>query len=245
MFVVLTTDDIFGADTRRAAIRELNESATHSTAHTAAHTTAHTTSLNYPAGALVLLAGLPGAGKSTLLDRLYGLRGDERAPVAVGSALVIDSRQARNWWARILRPVPPRARVPLVQLTHVWRITRAVRQGRSVIAHTRGTWPHILRGFAWLARRRGGEVHLILIDVAPRTARAGQYARGRVVTTATMARHIRLWRPLLEQAKRTGAVPPADGVTVLDRAAADRLKVIRFGPPVPPAPDGPPVSAAR
>ncbi|MFI6519511.1 AAA family ATPase [Spirillospora sp. NPDC050679] len=218
MFVVPTTDDVLGADTRRAAIRELNESATHTT-------------LNYPAGALVLVAGLPGAGKSTLLDRLYGLRGDESAPVAAGSALVIDSRQARTWWARVLRPVPPRARVPLVQVTHVWRIARAVRRGRSVVAHTRGTWPHILRGFAWLVRRRGGEVHLILIDVDPRTARAGQYARGRVVTTATMARHIRLWRPLLEQAKGTGEVPPADGVTVLDRAAADRLKAIRFDPP--------------
>ncbi|MFC7639970.1 hypothetical protein ACFQX6_02130 [Streptosporangium lutulentum] len=62
--------------------------------------------LNYPAGSLVLLAGLPGAGKSTLLDRLYGLRGDEREPVRDGEAQVIDSRQSRNWWARYLGPIP-------------------------------------------------------------------------------------------------------------------------------------------
>ncbi len=37
--------------------------------------------LRYPAGSLVLVAGLPGAGKSTLLNRLYGLNGEETAPV--------------------------------------------------------------------------------------------------------------------------------------------------------------------
>ncbi|MEU5880470.1 AAA family ATPase [Spirillospora sp. NPDC047279] len=188
---------------------------------------AQVTELRYPAGSLVLVAGLPGAGKSTLLDRLYGLRGDETLPVISGDVRVIDSRQARSWWARFLGPLPARARVPLVHTTHVWRIARAIRQGHTVVAHTRGTWPHILRGFARMTRRHGGEVHLILLDVDARTARAGQVARGRVVTTSVFARHVRRWRPLMAQA-RTGAVPPADGVTVLDRAAADRLKAIRF-----------------
>ncbi|MFG2001113.1 AAA family ATPase [Spirillospora sp. NPDC048911] len=175
----------------------------------------------------MLVAGLPGAGKSTLLDRLYGLRGDETLPVVSGDARVIDSRQSRNWWARFLAPVPQRARVPIVHASHVWRIARAMRQGHAVVAHTRGTWPHILRGFAWLARRRDAEVHLILLDVDARTARRGQHARGRVVTTTAFARHVRRWRPLMERA-REGHLPPADGVTVLDRAAADRLKAIAF-----------------
>ncbi|MFI0446440.1 AAA family ATPase [Actinomadura sp. 6N118] len=183
--------------------------------------------MHYPPGSLVLVAGLPGAGKSTLLDRLYGLRGDETLPVISGDTRVIDSRQSRNWWARFLGPLPHRARVPLVQASHVWRIARAMSQGHAVVAHTRGTWPHILRGFAWMARRRGGEVHLILLDVDARTAREGQVARGRVVTTTVFARHVRRWRPLMERA-RSGHVPPADGVTVLDRDAADRLKAIRF-----------------
>ncbi|MFD0690578.1 AAA family ATPase [Actinomadura fibrosa] len=183
--------------------------------------------LRYPAGSLVLVAGLPGAGKTTLLDRLYRLRGDETGPVPVDGVRVIDSRQSRNWWARFLRPLPPRLRTPLVHATHVWRIGRAVAGGHGVVAHTRGTWPHILRGFTWLARLRGGEVHVILIDVDPETARAGQFARGRAVTGPTFARHCRRWGPLVERA-RDGALPPAAGVTVLDRAAADRLEGIRF-----------------
>lgn len=175
----------------------------------------------------MLVAGLPGAGKSTLLNRLYRLEGDETEPAAFGNVRVIDSRQSRNWWARFLRPLPTRLRTPLVHATHVWRIGRAVAAGHAVVAHTRGTWPHILYCFAWLARLRGGQVHLILIDVDPDIARAGQHARGRVVTGATFARHCRRWRPLMERA-RSGTLPPAAGVTVLDRDAADRLKGIRF-----------------
>ncbi|MFI6509250.1 AAA family ATPase [Streptosporangium sp. NPDC050855] len=183
--------------------------------------------LRYPAGSLVLLAGIPGAGKSTLLDRLYGLSGDERDPVRAGEVRVIDSRQSRNWWTRYLGPIPPRARVPIVHTTHVVRIARALLGGHGVVAHTRGTWPHILYGFAWLARRVGSEVHLILLDVDPATAREGQRARGRVVTDATFARHCRRWRMLMDQA-RDGTLPPAAGVTVLGRPDADMLRAIRF-----------------
>ncbi len=183
--------------------------------------------LSYPAGSLVLLAGLPGAGKSTLLDRLYGLSGDEREPVAAGAVRVIDSRQSRNWWGRYLGPIPPRVRTPLVHATHVWRIARAVLRGHGVVAHTRGTWSHILYGFAWLARRVDSQVHLILLDVDPEAARAGQLSRGRVVTAATFARHCRRWQGIVDRA-RGGTLPPAAGVTLLDRPAADRISAIRF-----------------
>ncbi|MGW4643650.1 AAA family ATPase [Sphaerisporangium sp. NPDC004334] len=191
--------------------------------------------LRYPARSLVLLAGLPGAGKSTLLARLYDLDGGETGPVPAGEVRVIDSRQSRNWWARFLGPVPPRARTPLVHATHVVRIARAVLRGHSVVAHTRGTWPHILYGFAWLARRRGAGTHVILLDIPPPTARAGQYARGRVVTVGAFARHCRRWRSLVERA-RSGELPPAASVILLDREAADRLREIRF--------DGPPANGA-
>ncbi|GAA3805701.1 AAA family ATPase [Sphaerisporangium flaviroseum] len=183
--------------------------------------------LRYRAGSLVLLAGLPGAGKSTLLARLYGLNGDERVPVAAGDVRVVDSRQSRNWWARYLGPVPSRVRTPVVHATHVARIARAVLRGHAVVAHTRGTWPHILYGFAWLARSRGAAMHLILLDIPPQTARAGQHSRGRVVTAATFARHCRRWQVLMRRA-RAGGLPPAASVTVLDRDAADRLSDIRF-----------------
>ena len=79
----------------------------------------------------MLLAGLPGAGKSTLLNRLYGLSGEETAPVPAGDVRIIDSRQSRNWWARFLRPLPVRLRTPLVHVTHVWRIGRAVLAGHA------------------------------------------------------------------------------------------------------------------
>lgn len=183
--------------------------------------------LRYPAGSLVLLAGLPGAGKSTLLQRLYGMSGEETVPLAAGDVRVVDSRQARNWWSRYLGPVPPRVRTPLVHATHVVRIARAVLNGHTVVAHTRGTWPHILHGFAWLTRRRGAATHVILLDVPPRTARAGQYSRGRVVTDLTFARHCRRWQALLSEAG-SGTLHPAASVTTLDRAAADRLRVIHF-----------------
>jgi hypothetical protein len=183
--------------------------------------------LHYPVGSLVLLAGLPGAGKSVLLGRLYPVRGDETEPVVADGVRVIDSRQARNWWGRFLGPIPPRLRIPLVHLTHVWRIARALVRGHSVLAHTRGTWPHVLYGFGWLARRRGAGLHLILLDVPPQVARAGQYARGRTVTATAFARHRRRWRVLVARA-RTGDLPPAVSVTVLDRPAADALLGIRF-----------------
>ncbi|MFG2089893.1 ATP-binding protein [Spirillospora sp. NPDC048824] len=184
--------------------------------------------LRFPAGSLVLVAGLPGAGKSTLLNRLYGLDGDETAPVPAGDVLIIDSGQSRNWWARSLRPLPVRLRTPLVHATHVWRIGRAILAGHGVVAHTRGTWPHILRCFAWMAHQRGNDLHLILIDVDPETARAGQFARGRVVTSVTFARHCRRWRPLIARARGGDPLPPAAGVTILDRDAADKLQAIHF-----------------
>ncbi|GAA3236248.1 AAA family ATPase [Actinocorallia longicatena] len=183
--------------------------------------------LIYPAGSLVLLAGLPGAGKSTLLRRLYGLDDEETAPVAAGGALVIDSKQSRNWWAQYLGALPRRARIPFVYSTHVWRIGRSLTRGEAVVAHTRGTWPHLLYGFAWLARRLGTGLHLILLDVPPQTALDGQHARGRILTSRAFAWHVRRWAKLIVRA-RTGSMRPATTVTVLNRADADKIRTIRF-----------------
>ncbi|WP_344859687.1 ATP-binding cassette domain-containing protein [Planomonospora alba] len=183
--------------------------------------------LTYPPGSLVLLTGLPGAGKSTLLDRLYGLRGDETGPVRAGGARVIDSRQSRAWWAPRLDALPRPLRTLVVHVTHMARISRAVLGGHSVVAHSRGTWPHILYGLALVARLGGTGLHLVLLDVDPEAARAGQLARGRVVAAPLFARHCRRWRALVARA-RTGALPPAASVTILDRPAAGLLRAIRF-----------------
>ncbi|WP_245690789.1 AAA family ATPase [Sinosporangium album] len=186
--------------------------------------------LRYPTGSLVMLSGLPGAGKSTLLERLYSLTGEESEPVvAEGGVLVIDSRQARKRWGRVLRPVPSRLQTPLVHTTHTWRVARAVMGGHTVVAHTRGTWPHLLYGFAWLARRMNRDMYLIMLDVEPETALAGQHARGRVISRITFARHCRRWRVLVDRAS-AGSLPPAAGVTVLSRTAAALVQHIRFVP---------------
>lgn len=183
--------------------------------------------MDYPPGSLVLITGLPGAGKTTLLDRLYGLRGDESEPVLVGEALVIDSRQSRARLATWLPRLPRKGRTLLVHVTHVSRIARAVMSGRSVVAHSRASWPHLLYGFAWLARASGGGLYVIMLDVEPETAVAGQIQRGRVVSDVTFARHTRRWQALVAQA-RGGSLPPAVGVTVLDRQAANQLENIVF-----------------
>ncbi|MFI6295034.1 AAA family ATPase [Nonomuraea sp. NPDC050790] len=183
--------------------------------------------LRYPPGSLVVFTGLPGAGKSTLLTRLYGLTGDESEPVAAGRVRVIDSRQSRNRWAGRLVWAPKPVRTFVVYVGHVTRIGRELAAGHAVVAHNRGAWPHVLHGFAWLARRRGRPFHLILLDVEPRTALAGQHARGRVVPAATFDRHSRRWRRLVAQV-RGGSPGPAASATILDRAAADALRALVF-----------------
>ncbi|GAA0390394.1 ATP-binding protein [Acrocarpospora corrugata] len=181
----------------------------------------------FPPRALVLLTGLPGAGKSTLLNQLYGLRGDETHPVLRHGTLVIDSRQVRVRWARLLARLPRRGRSLVVHVTHLWRIARALPNGRPVVAHSRAAWPHLLYGFALLARLTGRRLHVVLLDVPPETARAGQVTRGRVVPEVTFARHRRRWQRLLTRA-RSGTLPPAHGVRILDRPSADRLRRIVF-----------------
>jgi predicted kinase len=184
-------------------------------------------SLRYPAGSLVILTGLPGAGKTTLLRRLYALDGTETAPVTAGEATVIDSMQSRLRWADRLGWAPKPVRTGVVFATHLWRIRAAVRSGRSVVAHNRGCGPLVLRAFAWMARRAGAGFHLLLLDVAPEAALAGQHARGRVVPERTFARHRRRCRRLLARA-RAGDAAPAAGAHVLDRTSANVLTSIRF-----------------
>jgi energy-coupling factor transporter ATP-binding protein EcfA2 len=187
-------------------------------------------SLSYPTRTLVILTGLPGAGKSTLLCRLYGLTGKENEPVSAGGATVIDSMQSRLRWAGDLRWAPKPVRTLVVFVTHLSRIRAAVRAGGPVIAHNRGCGPIVLRSFAWMARRSGAGFHLLLLDVAPQDAMAGQRERGRVVPERTFARHRRRCRALLARA-RAGRPAPAAGAHVLDRRGADLLTAIHFEDP--------------
>ncbi|MEU6710618.1 ATP-binding protein [Nonomuraea sp. NPDC046802] len=183
--------------------------------------------LRYPPKSLVIVTGLPGAGKTTLLERLYGLHGGETLPVTAGTVVVIDTAQSRRHWYGRLTWAPYPLRRAVVFATHLRRIRQALARGHSVVAHNRGCGPYVLKGFAWLARRRGASLHLLLLDTPPREALAGQQARGRVVQPRTFARHERRWNTLITQV--TGGDPaPASGAYVVSRAQADLLEAIVF-----------------
>ncbi|MFF5974558.1 AAA family ATPase [Streptomyces sp. NPDC012769] len=172
--------------------------------------------LTFAAGDVVVVSGLPGAGKSTLMDR-----------AAEGRA--IDSQHTRERWeARLPRFLPYALWRPLARLAHYAGLRRALRSGAGVIVHDCGTQSWV-RG--WLAReagRRGAALHLILLDVDPDTARAGQRARGRGVSGYAFARHRRAVGRLVRTAE-SGTLPPGcASVTLLDRDAADALRRIGF-----------------
>ncbi|MFF0428858.1 AAA family ATPase [Streptomyces sp. NPDC004520] len=172
--------------------------------------------LTFAAGDLVVVSGLPGSGKSTLLKR-----------AAEGGG--IDSQDARERWeARMPRLLPYAVYRPLVRIAHYAGLRRALRSGASVIVHDCGTQSWVRAWLAREARRRGRALHLVLLDVTPDTARAGQDARGRGVSAYAFGRHRRSVGRLLRAAE-SGTVPHGcASVTLLDRDAADSLRRIGF-----------------
>lgn len=188
--------------------------------------------LVYPPYSLLLVAGIPGAGKTTLLRRLYGLTGRERNPVRTSpdGVVVVDSEQARNWWAAHLSRVPYRCWRPLVHLTHYLRIWRALAQHGPVVAHECGTRPRL---FAILVRRAAHhqrDVNVLLLDTPPAVAFTDAQNRPRPLHVACFRRHARRWRRLLglldSQPRR--ALPDARTIILLDRPTADRLCTVDF-----------------
>ncbi|MET9931110.1 MULTISPECIES: AAA family ATPase [unclassified Streptomyces] len=173
--------------------------------------------LSFAAGDLVVVSGLPGSGKSTLMKRAAGDRG-------------VDSQDARERWeARMPRLLPYALYRPLVRVAHYAGLRRALRSGASVVVHDCGTQSWVRGWLAREARRRGSELHLVLLDVTPDTARAGQHARGRGVSAYAFARHRRAVGRLL-RAAGAGRLPHGcASVTLLDRDAADALRTIGFG----------------
>ncbi|WP_053662922.1 AAA family ATPase [Streptomyces sp. MMG1121] len=165
---------------------------------------------------LVVITGLPGSGKSTLMRR--AVRGRR-----------VDSQDARDRWAaRMPRLVPYALYRPLVRLAHYAGLRRVLRTGEGVVVHDCGTQGWVRGWLAREARRRGGTLHLVLLDVTPETARAGQRERGRGVSRYAFVRHRRTTARLLDAVER-GALPAGcDAALLLDRAAADVLHRIVF-----------------
>ncbi|MFI7067001.1 AAA family ATPase [Kribbella sp. NPDC050124] len=179
--------------------------------------------LRYPAGSVVVLAGIPGAGKTTLLRRLYPVGGDHQG------VRVFDSERLRDRWMPTLGAIPYAWWRPLLHLTYYVKALSAMRSG-PMILHDCATRPWVRRLIGWRARRSGLHVHLVLLDVPGDVARSGQWARGRVVRSGSMETHCRRWPDLLDQAVAdpSRVVPGAESAVVLSRRQASRLGRITF-----------------
>ncbi|MFE3638966.1 ATP-binding protein, partial [Streptomyces sp. NPDC059168] len=117
---------------------------------------------------------------------------------------------------------------PLVRLAHSAALRRPHPTGVGVGVHAGGTQAWVRGWLARAARRRGGTLHLLLLDVTAATARAGQRERGRGVSRYAFRRHRRSAARLLRAAER-GEPPAGCGSAVLlDRDAADVLRRIGF-----------------
>ncbi|MGA4545753.1 AAA family ATPase [Uniformispora flossi] len=174
--------------------------------------------LHYGPADLLVVSGLPGAGKSTLMAR------------CAAHARLIDSQHVReSYQARLPESVPYRLFRPFVRLTHYWRLGAALRRGGPVVVHDCGTVPFVRGWLTRAAHRQGRAVHLLILDVDPATARAGQQARGRAVSAREFARHRAVAARALDGLSASDA-PPAGwrSAVVIDRPAAGALREIRF-----------------
>lgn len=169
---------------------------------------------------LVVVTGLPGSGKTTLMRR-----------AARGAR--IDSEDTRDRWdARLAGPLPYALYRPLVRLAHYAALRRALRTGEGVVVHDCGTQAWVRAWLARTAHRRGGALHLLLLDVAPAAARCGQRERGRGVSRYAFWRHRRAAARLVAAVERGELPRGCDAAVLLDREAAAGLRRIGFtGPP--------------
>ncbi|MFJ7153653.1 AAA family ATPase [Streptomyces sp. NPDC101118] len=173
--------------------------------------------LEFAAGDVVVVSGLPGSGKSTLMKRAVAGRG-------------IDSQDVRERWERRMPALLPYAVYrPLVRAAHYTGLWRALRSGESLVVHDCGTQAWVRGLLARAAGRRGRGLHLLLLDASPEEALSGQAARGRGVSAYAFLRHRRTVARLLSTAERGGPPAGCASVTLLDRPAAARLTRVDFG----------------
>lgn len=175
--------------------------------------------LEYAAGAVVVVTGLPGAGKSTLIAR-------------AARAAFADSQAVRERWAaRVPGWVAYGVYRPLVRVEHYARLHGALRRAEPLVVHDSGSQPWVRNWLARAGRRRQRPLHLIALVVSEGEATDGQQARGRRITSYALGRHLRASLSLERQLATSGSPPPGyASVVLLDRRCAAGLHAIRFGP---------------
>lgn len=127
---------------------------------------------------MIVVGGVPGAGKSTLLRARRGpgvvvLDPDDLRPVLRRREIVHAVHQLLVWAAALAGP-------------------RIVGR-RTLLVHDTATRRHRREAFLALARARGWEVDLLLVDVTRLEAVTGQVQRGRLVAHDSFDRHWRRW----------------------------------------------------
>ncbi|MFB4315065.1 AAA family ATPase [Actinomadura sp. 21ATH] len=180
--------------------------------------------LAFAIGDVVIVSGLPGSGKSTLIERAVA-----DLDAAGGLVARVDSQLVRDAWERGLPgALPYTALRPAVRIAHYLRLYRHLRAGGGVVVHDCGAYPWVRRLAARRTRRRGGRTHLVLLDVPPHVALEGQALRRRRVSRHAFRRHLRGFGRLVADAREGRPPDGCFSVLLLDRAAADAVKVIRF-----------------
>ena len=175
--------------------------------------------LYYPAGAAIVVSGLPGSGKSTALHRWR-----DAAPVIDPRTTHVACERAMPGW------LPYAVYRPWARLRHFRWLRSTARGGGSFLVHDCGSNPWIRRHLAGILRRQGRELHLVLLDIGTEEALAGQRSRGRRAPRRVFARHDRGLTRLVHALDAVGpaAIPEATSVTLFDRTSREHLPDVRF-----------------
>jgi predicted kinase len=164
--------------------------------------------LRYAAGSLVVIGGPPGAGKSTLAARVVdAARVPVLDPGATRAAPDADRDHAPAAWRAELRAA-------LLAGNGAVAVTTALRHGHRL-------------GMTGAAAAAGVPAHLVVLDADPEACRSGRAARGdERIPDSLFERLLREWAAFRRTLADAGDPAPFASVTVVERAAADRLRRI-------------------